>query len=233
LAENRPAPVAFAPGLWLVDGPVVDGMAGFRFPTRMAVIRLADGGLFVWSPVALNGALSAGVDALGPVAEIVAPNALHHLALAEWRQAYPSARMHAAPGLAGKRTEIAFATRLGDVPDPAWSDQIDQVLVPNTIAPEVVFFHRASGTAIFTDLLQQFPPGWFRGWRGLVARLDGMVAAEPQVPRKFRMATRNKAAARTALDTIRSWPAENVVLAHGTPFRGGGDALIQRAFRWL
>jgi hypothetical protein len=39
----------------------------------MTVVRLADGGLFIHSPVSLDGALRAAVDALGPVTAIVAP----------------------------------------------------------------------------------------------------------------------------------------------------------------
>ena len=41
---------------------------------------------------------------------------------------------------------------------------------------------------LFTDLLQQFPPDWFHGWRALIARLDLMTAPEPSTPRKFRAA---------------------------------------------
>ena len=83
----------FGPSIWISDGPEAV-VAGFRYPTRMAVIRLSDGTLFIWSPVALSAPLRAAVDALGPVAHIVAPNALHHLHLGEWQAAYPAARLY-------------------------------------------------------------------------------------------------------------------------------------------
>ena len=35
---------------------------------------------------------------------------------------------------------------------------------------------------LFTDLIQLFPPGWFGGWREIVARLDLMTESEPAVP---------------------------------------------------
>ncbi len=44
----------FAPGLWVAEGPVVS-FYGFPYPTRMALIRLSDGGLFVWSPIDAHG----------------------------------------------------------------------------------------------------------------------------------------------------------------------------------
>ena len=52
----------FGPEIWLADGPIVVAAMGFRYPTRMAVVRLPDG-LFVWSPVALSEGLRAEVEA--------------------------------------------------------------------------------------------------------------------------------------------------------------------------
>ena len=78
----------FGRELWLSDGPTLHFL-GFPYPTRMAVARLADGGLFVWSPIALDAELAVEVDALGPVRHLVAPNGLHHLYLAQWVSPYP------------------------------------------------------------------------------------------------------------------------------------------------
>lgn len=62
----------FAPEIWIASGPTVTA-AGFHYPTRMAVIRLAGGALFVWSPVALSDALGAAVDDLGEVRYLMRP----------------------------------------------------------------------------------------------------------------------------------------------------------------
>jgi len=86
----------FGEAIWLSDGPMAD-VGGFQYPTRMAVIRLSSGGLFIWSPVALSPALQAAVDALGEVRFLIAPNSLHHLFLDEWKRAYPNARLYAPP----------------------------------------------------------------------------------------------------------------------------------------
>ena len=45
----------------------------------MAVARLSDGSVWVWSPVALTEELSSAVEAIGPVRHIVSPNKIHHL----------------------------------------------------------------------------------------------------------------------------------------------------------
>lgn len=224
----------FGQGIWIADGPQVIAAAGFHYPTRMAVMRLSAGGLLVWSPVQLTPDLRAAVDALGPVAHIVAPNSLHHLAVPEWQAAYPAAKVYAAPGLRRKRPDIAFDADLGIGPAPVWQAEVDMVVFAgNRITTEVVLFHRASGTAIFTDLLQQFPKGWFSGWRAWVARLDLMTAPMPSVPRKFRVAQTDRQAAKRALRQILDWPVDKVLMAHGTPIEAGGHAALVSAFRWL
>lgn len=236
-SELTPMPASplhpFAVDLWLADGREAE-VAGFRYPTRMAVIRLTGGGLLIWSPVALTGPLRQAIDALGEVRGLVAPNTLHDLFLAEWRAAYPSAPLHAAPGFAARRNDLTPIAELGEAAPLEWAADIDLVVVHgNRITTEVVLFHRPSATVLFTDLIQQFPRDWFRGWRALVARLDLMSEPEPTVPRKFRMAFTDRSAARAALQRIQAWPSEKVVMAHGMPVEREGAAFIGRAFKWL
>lgn len=223
----------FGEDLWLADGATTS-VGGFVYPTRAAILRLADGSLLVWSPVRLSEDLRSEIAALGEVRHLVPPNSLHHLWLDDWRRAWPGASLHAPPGLRTKRRDLAFDADLGETAPPAWAGQIDQVVIGgNLITSEVVFFHRASRTVLFTDLIQHFKPGWFRGWRAVVARLDLMTAPEPEVPRKFRAAFTDRRLARTALARILAWPAERVVMAHAAPVESGGQAFIARAFRWL
>lgn len=224
---------AFAKDLWIAEGSVV-AVAGFAFGTRMAIIRLATHGLFVWSPIQLTAELKSQVDALGPVAFIVAPNAVHHLFVGEWAGAYPEARLFGPPGLSKKRPEIGWHGVLTDGPEPGWSADIDQVVVRNDLLEaETVFFHRASGTVIFTDLIQHFDRTWFKGWRAIVARLDLMTAPEAEVPRKFRFSLSRIRTARVAIKTILQWPIERVLMAHGEPITRNGHEFVVRRFRWL
>jgi hypothetical protein len=205
----------FGPEIWIADGPVAS-FYGFPYPTRMAVIRLSNGSLFVWSPVALSGSLRGSIDVLGPVRYLVSPNALHHLFLAEWKFAYPEARLYASPRLRGKRKDLAFDATLLDAPEPEWAADIDQVVLHGSFyLTEIVFFHRHSHIALFADLIQNFPRDWFKGWRGMVARLGGIVAPNPGAPRDWRASFLDRGAARAALDRVLAWPIERVLIAHG------------------
>jgi hypothetical protein len=223
----------FGPEIWTADGPVVP-FYGLSYSTRMAVIRLSDGGLFIWSPIALSNSLQTAIDALGPVCHLVSPNALHHLFLADWKSAYPEARLYALPRLRRKRSDLAFDAELGDDPELAWADEIDQVVMRGSFAlTEVVFFHRGSQTALFADLIQNFPGDWFNGWRGVLARLGGIVAPNPGAPIDWRASFLNRRAARASLERIIAWPIERVLIAHGNAAVANGVAFVRRAFRWL
>lgn len=223
----------FADQIWIAgDRPARAAAPDHR--ARMAVIRLPGRALFVWSPIALTPTLRESIDALGTVRHIVAPNSLRHLFLQDWAAAYPAAQVHGAPKLRQRRPDIAFHHDLDETPAPDWAGVIEQVVVGgNLITAEVVFFHWPSKTTLFTDLIQQFPPDSFRGWRRILAGLDLMTEDRPTVPRKYRLAFVNRTSARNALRRIRSWPTENLLMAHGTPVEQDGQAAVEHAFRWL
>ncbi len=82
-------------GVWWVDGPVGRmrlGPVSLPFPTRMAVIRLRAGGLWIWSPTAPSPGLFAELDALGPVEHLVSPNRFHYASIGAWKRRYPRVR---------------------------------------------------------------------------------------------------------------------------------------------
>ncbi|MGP6087968.1 DUF4336 domain-containing protein [Antarctobacter jejuensis] len=219
--------------LWTVEGQPICAAAGFMFPTRMCLARLPDGGIWVHSPVALTDEVRAEVASLGPVRYLVAPNDLHHVYLPLWCAAYPRAQVHAAPGVPKKCPFAGEDAPLGDSPPEVWKDSFDQVMFAgNLITTEIVFLHRPSGTAIFTDLLQQMPPDWYSGWRGTVARLDLMTSDSPKVPRKYRLAFRDRPALRAALARVRAWPIQKLVMAHGPVIETNAAEVVDRAFSW-
>jgi hypothetical protein len=220
--------------IWLAEGPEVRFLGAFPYPTRMAVVRLGNGDLWVWSPIPLDDALTRELAALGPVRHLVSPNKLHHLFLAPWAAAHFGARLYASPGLAAKRRDLTFHAELGDEPDPAWAQDIDQVIFRGSLfMEEVVFFHRASRTAIFTDLIQRFDPGSALGWRGALMRLDGLVGEAGSTPREWRLSFFKRRAAREARDKVLAWNPRRLVVAHGHCASEGAREIVERALSWL
>jgi Domain of unknown function (DUF4336) len=223
----------FAPSLYIADGPPVS-FFGFPYPTRMAVARLADGDLWVWSPIALTPALADAVNGLGPVRYIVSPNKLHHLFLQEWAEHWPAARLYAPPGLARKKAALHFDAELGDEPGPPWAADIDQVVFRGSFAmAEVAFFHRSSRTAIMGDLIQRFPDASLSGWKGMVMRLGGLTGERGGTPRDWRASFLRHSPARAALQKVLEWNPERLVIAHGLCAQAGARHIIATALNWI
>ena len=223
----------FGSSIYIADGPTVS-FFGFPYPTRMAVVRLACGDAWVWSPVALTEELVEAVNAVGPVRHIVSPNKIHHLFLAEWKARWPDARMYAPPGLAKRQPDLHFDAELGDEADAAWAGDIDQVIFHGSFAmEEVAFFHRESHTALICDLIQRFPEADAKGWKGIVMRLDGLVGERGSTPRDWRLSFLRRERARAAREQVLGWKPEKLVIAHGECADSGASGIIANALRWM
>jgi hypothetical protein len=223
----------FGPSFYVADGPIVS-FYGFPYPTRMAVARLSDGAAWVWSPIALTDELACAVEAVGPVRHVVSPNKLHHLYMADWARRWPAARLYAPPGLARKRPELQFDAELQDEPEGVWANDIDQVIFRGSLAmEEVVFFHRASRTAIFCDLIQRHRPESLPGIKRLIMRLDGLIGAHGSTPREWRASFLNRMPARAARQKVLNWNPDQLLIAHGECVRSGAAKVIEDALRWI
>ncbi|HEX3887574.1 MAG TPA: DUF4336 domain-containing protein [Phenylobacterium sp.] len=223
--------------LWFADGGVVS-FNGFDYPTRMAVARLADGGLWLWSPVAKTAAIESAVRALGPVRHIVSPNNLHYLFLAEWQAAFPDAKLWGTASTIRKRRALKFAGALADDPPAGWDGQIEQFYFTNSpFVDEVIFFHRASSTALIADLSQTFSEEFLERhwpwWLRLVARLSGMTEGRGAAPIDYRLSFRHRATARPKVRALIERHPQHALVAHGEIVRTGGEAFLRRAFSWL
>ena len=200
----------------------------------MAVVRLAGGDLWVWSPAGLSDEIAAEVQSLGAVRHLVSPNKIHHLFLGEWAAMWPEAEIYASPGLAKKRPNFHFTAELDDHPPAAWEGQIDQVVFRGSLfLDEVVFFHRASSTCLVCDLIQRHDPAHQTGWKGWLMRLDGLVGVNGSTPREWRASFIHRKQVRQALGKVLSWNPERLVIAHGEWASANGADVVRRSLSWL
>ena len=223
-----------ADNLWIVDGPVLRWVT-MPFRTRMTIVRLDGGGLFVHSPIPLTDEIRAFVATLGAPRFIVSPNKLHHLFMQPWRDAYSNARMFASPGLRAKRPDLTFDDDLGAAPDPGWAGEIDQVMfLGSYVLEEVVFFHKASRTAIFGDMIENFDPRTLSPFHRFIARIGGVLAPHGTTPLDFRLTFRgDRAEAREMLRRLLDWQPRAAVMCHGLPVLDNAKPFIESAFSWL
>lgn len=229
----------FADQVWIADGPEI-GLSAlgltFPFPTRMTVVRLPSGDLWLHSPIARSDLLARSIADLGHVRHLIAPNTLHYWYLTAWRDRFPEARTYGAPGLAGRaKIPLVLDETLGDRAPDAWEGAFDQCVARGGVLTEVDFLHRASRTLIITDLIENFEPQRVRN--PLLRWLIGMAgAADPdgKAPIDMRLSfLGHRRELRRSAERMLAWAPERIILSHGRCYEANGSAELRRAFRWI
>lgn len=220
--------------IWVADGPVLQWF-GMPFPTRMTVVLLEDGGVWVHSPIAPAPELVTAVERLGPVRHLVSPNKIHHVSIGAWATRFPDAVTWASPGVR-RRSSVPFDRDLEDRPPPDWAACIDQRIARGSRSlEEVVFFHRASRTLILADLIENFERERLHGpLARALARLGGVLAPRGKTPLDLRLSfLGGMDRMRGTVDWMLACAPERVVIAHGQWFARDGAAVVARAFAWV
>lgn len=227
-----------APDIGIVDGPIEYlTSAGIRMPmpftTRMTVVRLGNGDLFLHSPIVFDERLAVELQELGTIRHLVSPNQFHYAHIGEWQQAFPDTVAWASPGVRGRararQVDAHFNRDLESDPPDEWRKDMDQTLVPGGIFKEFVFFHKASRTLILTDTIINIELDKIgEPWR-TATRLSAMYHPRGQIffgmrlPLWFQRTKR-----RAAFGKIRSWQPERILLSHGRCFHENAEEALGR-----
>lgn len=222
----------FGENIWIADGPVVS-FYGVPFPTRMAVVRLEHGGLWLWSPIRLDDELKREITNLGEPTVAVEPNKLHHLALAEWVAAWPALKLHAPPGLARKRPDLKFAAELGPEAPSEWRDDIEQLPIEGSVVlTEFFFFHRRSRTCLIGDLVQHHTDGG-KSWKRWLIRVGGVGGPDGSTPLDARLSFWHRRRTRASVERALAWRPERLIVAHGPCVLEDAEGSLRRAMAWV
>jgi hypothetical protein len=179
-----------ASDIGIVDGPFEYlTVGGIRLPlpftTRMTVVRLSNGDLFLHSPVKFDGRLAKELHGLGMVRHLVSPNQFHYAHIGEWARAFSETISWASPRVRqrarARHVDIDFTRDLDASAPEEWRGEIDQLLFPGGYFKEFIFFHKASRTLILTDTiinieLDKISEPWRTG-----AKLSGMYHPYGQI----------------------------------------------------
>ena len=200
-------------------------MPGIALPLATTVLRDADGGLSLISPVSGIETWGPAVDALGPVRTVIAPNGFHHLfAKAAWER-YGAASLVASAALQKKRPDFPATTR--------WLEGDARIDVAPGIAAfpvlgmkpvqEWVFLHEASRTLVVTDLLFHVLAPSFG--LGLVQRAFGTYK-KLAVSKLFVGARKDRDAYDRSLRVLQGLDFDRLVVAHGEPILAGAKPRV-------
>ncbi len=228
------------PDIGVVDGPfeylTIAGVTlPLPFTTRMTVVRLANGDLFLHSPIKFAAKVAEALGNLGRIRHLVSPNQFHYAHIGEWSKAFPEAITWASPRVRhrarARHADVTFARELEIDPPEEWRRDMDQTLFPGGYFREFIFFHHASKTLILTDTIMNLELDMIdEPWR-TVTRLTRMDYPRGQTFFGMRLPIllqRRKAQA--VINKIRSWQPRRVILSHGRCFDAHEDEIIRRIF---
>jgi len=209
-----PLVVVVPEAIWVAERPVWFG--GVRLRSRMTVVRLAGGLLWVHSASPPADDVCAELDRLGEVRWIVVPNRFHHLEAPAMAARYPRAEVVGPDSAQSRNPRLRLTMR---PEDPRYVDATPE-LAPIRIEgvpflDETVFFHRASGSLIAADLLICAGPRDHWTWK-IAARIWGRYGT-PKTPPDVRTHTRPSAAAAESMAQLLALPLERILVAHADP----------------
>ena len=230
-----------APDVGVVDGPFEYlTVGGIRLPlpftTRMTVVRLSNGDLFLHSPIKFDERLAMELQGLGRVRHLVSPNQFHYAHIGEWARAFPETITWASPRVRrrarARHVDVDFTRDLNAIAPEQWRSEIDQVLFPGGYFKEFVFFHKTSSTLILTDTIINLELDKIsEPWR-TAAKLTRMYHPYGEIFFGMRLPLLfQRRKAKAAIEKIDSWQPQRIVLSHGRCFDADADEVISRVFR--
>lgn len=210
--------------LWVFEKPF--RLFGADFGNRMTVVRMADGSLFVHSPVEFDPGLAGALAELGHVRWIVTPNCFHGLYIDDWLAAFPSAQYFAPAGV--KASTVAVATPLDDSAS-LWSADVAQLRVGGIPKlNEYVFFHRPSKSLILTDLAFNIGPDVSLWTKIFFTLNDAYGKFGPS--RLMRSMVEDPAALAISLREMLVLDFENIVVSHGCVVAEDAKRIFRASF---
>jgi hypothetical protein len=232
------------------------GLLKFEVGGRMTVVKMAHGGLFVFSPIKLDDVTRETIQRMGEVEYIVLPDLEHHLYAADYLTLNPSATIIGVPGLDKKRKDLSFEHLMGGPAEQrkpfGLEHEFDYLYLDKTVNRESLFFHRPSNTLLTADLLwnlpaveqykQAGPGGKPRTSFNFMTKINSSFMNPESIGHTAFMwyVMAKGAQGRTQIGdamkkVIEEWKPTSIVMCHGETVVGSASDVrnvLKRGFRW-
>jgi hypothetical protein len=217
-------------GIWTATDPV--RIVGMPLTATMAVAKLPENRLLLFSPVEMTMERRSAIDALGTVAHLYAPNTFHHFWIGAWADAYRDALVHGPRALRSKRPDLRIDREHDGEPCTELTATFDEVHIDGFALHETALVHRPSGTLLVADLVHNVgrPSGlWTKTYTRAMGFYDRVA-----ISRAIRWtAFTDRTAARRSIDRIAACTFDRMVVGHGTPIQADARAAMLEAYGWL
>ncbi|KAK7059672.1 hypothetical protein R3P38DRAFT_2837172 [Favolaschia claudopus] len=213
----------------------------FPFGGRSTAIRTSTG-VWVLASTPLTHDTKAAIDKLGPVKWIVGADAVHHLFLAQYKEAYPDAKVIGVQALVEKKKSEGFkfdGAYGSDAPDTKYGfeDEVRRINASHYFSAfrnkDVAFFHVASKTLIVADLLFNLPANeqYSKSKSSAKVPILGKLDPSTSLHKKFVWsANSDRATMGRDAKTVLGWGMERAIMCHGDVIETGADKAWEAAY---
>lgn len=222
---------------------------------RSTLAKLQSGSLAIFSPVDLSEDVRKTVDSMGGnVSYIIAPDIEHHLYIAKWKSAWPSAKILGPQGLEGKRRrqgneDVSFdftftAKNKKEMELPSdFTSTFDVEYVDGHSNREIVLYHKTDKTLIQADLLFNLPSNeqyskhnvdpsniWTRIFQIFTQTSPGYEKSQQRFI-WYAMA-KDKPSFNESVKRISGWDIQRIIPCHGDVIEKDGNDIFRKMFAW-
>lgn len=219
------------------------------------LVRLANGSVAVFSPVALTPTVKETVSQLGELKYIAALDIEHHIFVGAWHEAFPNAKVIGVEGLPEKRAkqkneDVPFASVFTKANketikvDEEFDAEFDYEFVDGHMNKELVFMHKPSKTLIEADLMfnlpatEQFSKTGESATDGVLTKLFvalNHTQGEALWPRRltwYGTSSGDRPSFNKSIAKINGWDFDTIVPCHGDVIETGGKSVFEKMFGW-
>lgn len=217
-------------GIWIGERTL--WFSGVRLRSRMTVVRLADGKLWIHSAGEPTPELCAELDRLGQVSWVVVPNRYHHLHAAAMKARYPDAQIIGPASATARNKRVALDVAIDDARLASLVPELAPVALRGVpFLDETLFFHPTTRTLIAADLMMCGCPTDHWTWRW-ASRICGQYQRY-KTPPDVRWHTRGGPSVRQSLDEIAKLSVARILVAHSDPIEDRPIEQLEEAWRFV
>ncbi|KAJ6491362.1 hypothetical protein C8R47DRAFT_1122451 [Mycena vitilis] len=208
------------------------------FGGRSTAVRLSTGAVWVLASTPLTADTKEAIDRLGPVQWIMAGDAVHHMFLSQFKNAYPEAKVIGVEALIEKKKAEGFkldGAYGADAPGTRYGfeDEIYACYFSGFANKDVAWFHATSKTLIVADLLFNLPGNEQYSNSKTKAKVPFLGTLDPwgSVHKHFVWGQgKDKEAMTRDAKTVLAWAPERIIMCHGDVIEKDGTQAWASAY---
>jgi len=200
------------------------------FGGRSTAVKLQNGDVWVLASTPLTEETKSTVDKMGPVKYIMGADAVHHLFLADFKKAYPAAKVIGVEPLVAKKRAEGLTLDGAYGADPSdtkygFEDEIKACYFTGYSNKDVAWLHVTSKTLIEADLLLNLPATeqYSKVKKSAKVPIIGKLDPHGNLHKRFVWGQgKDKDAMRRDAKTVAGWDFDRIIPCHGDVIETGG-----------